>query len=183
MFFFNFRSGPKIQLLRLRVSELPDHTRTQIPSTVDPDCDPTDNMIIESPSEGSINSDSNRARGPRRRNNRGRVRRPVETSESSTINKPQSDTSMSDTDPKSENLKDQQKIDTRFSEPVRADPVHKTSSATKLSIGANSLLITLLLLLGINFVMHWVAYNWTRHLSYPSLLKLYRIYISKNIYC
>ena len=37
-FYLMLPTGPRVALLQLSVSELPDHRRPQVPSTVDPEC-------------------------------------------------------------------------------------------------------------------------------------------------
>lgn len=96
-------SGPKIKLFNLKVSELPDHTMVRIMSTADPDCDPTDNAI--EPVSPTDSYRGNRPRPTRRRQNRGRGgRKPAHPSEASTINEPQSDTSMTIEESKTEEM-------------------------------------------------------------------------------
>ena len=123
-------SGPKIQLIRLKVSELPDHTRTQIPSTLDPNCDPTDNTIDTSPVDQTKGT---RFRGARRRGNRGRGRRPNDPSDVPTVKEPQSDTSAAggmSMSENSENMKQHAMYGgQKHREPAAAAPVHESRNA------------------------------------------------------
>uniref|UniRef100_A0A6A7G666 Connectin-like n=3 Tax=Hirondellea gigas TaxID=1518452 RepID=A0A6A7G666_9CRUS len=152
--------GPKIQLLRLKVFELPDHTRTQIPSTIDPDCEPTDNMIDTSSVDSSYRPA--RPRGnTRRRNHRGRARRPVDPSESSNINEPQSDTSMTAAESKSVNLKTEamQGGSSKVAEPAQAEPVHEgrggpPNGGTSNVFKSTGTWVLMLCLLALNLAMH-----------------------------